>query len=61
VLLQKTKQSSGLSTWLVNLTSRKRPQVATVALANRMARIAWAVLFKGKAYHLPTVPQVNAA
>jgi transposase len=38
VLLQKTKQSSGLSTWLVNLASRKRTQVATVALANKMAR-----------------------
>src|SRR6201999_2111147 len=49
VLLQKTKQSSRLSTWLVNLTSHKRPQVATVALANKRARIAWAVLFKGEA------------
>ena len=57
VLLQKTKQSSGLSTWLVNLTSRKRKQVATVALANKMARMAWAVL----SYRPPTVPQVIAA
>jgi transposase len=61
VLLQKTKQSSRLSTWLVNLTSRKRPQVATVALANKMARIAWAVLFKGEAYRPPSAPQVIAA
>jgi transposase len=61
VLLQKTKQSSGLSTWLVNLTSRKRKQVATVALANKMARMAWAVLFKGEAYRPPTAPQVIAA
>lgn len=61
VLLQKTKQSSGMSTWLVNLTSRKRPQVATVALANKMARMAWAVLFKGEAYRPPTAPQVIAA
>ena len=61
VLLQKTKQSSGLSTWLVNLTSRKRKQVATVALANKMARMAWAVLFKGEAYRPPTVAQVKAA
>ena len=30
------------------LTSRKRKQVATVALANKMARMAWAVLFKGR-------------
>ena len=61
VLLQKTKQSSGLSTWLVNLTSRKRPQVATVALANKMARMAWAVLYKGEVYRPPTAAQLNAA
>jgi hypothetical protein len=61
VLLQKTKQSSGLSTWLVNLTSRKRKQVATVALANKMARMVWAVLFKGEAYRPPTAPPVIAA
>ena len=60
VLLQSTKQSSGLSTWLVSLTSRKRKQVATVALANKMARMAWAVLFKGEAYRPPTL-QVIAA
>src|SRR6201994_4510198 len=61
VLLQKTKQSSGLSTWLVNLTSRNRPQVATVALANKMARMAWAVLYKGEAYRPPTAARVIAA
>jgi hypothetical protein len=42
------------------LTSRKRKQVATVALANKMARMAWAVLFKEEAYRPPTVPQVFA-
>jgi hypothetical protein len=36
-------------------------QVATVALANKMARMAWAVLFKGEAYRPPTAPQVIAA
>ena len=29
-----------------DLLKRKRPQVAAVALANRMARIAWALLSK---------------
>jgi transposase len=57
VLLQKTKQATGLSTWLVDLTSRKRAQVATVALANKMARMAWAVLTKGEAYRPPLLPQ----
>ena len=61
VLLQKTKQSTSLSIWRANLTTRKRTQVATVALANKMARIAWAVLFKGETYRPPTVAQVIAA
>ena len=61
VLLQKTKQAAGLSTWLANLTSRKRTQVATVALANKMARMAWAVLTKGEAYRAPLLPQTPVA
>jgi transposase len=61
VLLQRTKQTSGLNMWLANLVSRKRPQVATVALANKMARMAWAVLFKEEAYRPPLLPQKVAA
>jgi transposase len=61
VLLQRTKQSVGLSTWLTSLTARKRKQVATVALANKMARMVWAVLFKGEAYRPPLSPQTDAA
>ena len=61
VLLQRTKQASGLSTWLVSLTARKRKQVATVALANKMARIVWAVLCKGDAYRPPLVAHLDAA
>jgi len=53
VLLQKTKQATGLRTWLAQLTSRKRTQVATVAMANKMARMALAVLAKGEAYRPP--------
>lgn len=61
MLLQRTKQTSALSTWLANLASRKRPQVATVALANKMARMAWVVLYKGEVYRPPLVPQTVAA
>lgn len=57
VLLQKTKQSAGLSMWLAQLTSRKRIHVATVAMANKMARMVWAVLSKGEAYRPPLLPQ----
>ena len=35
--------------------------IATVALANKMARMAWAVLFKGEAYRPPLSPQTDAA
>ena len=61
VLLQKTKQDAGLNTWLAQLTSRKRIQVATVALANKMARMVWAVLSKGEEYRPPLLPQTVAA
>jgi transposase len=61
VLLQRTKRTSGLSMWLADLVSRKRKQVATVALANKMARMAWAVLFKGEAYRPPLLPQAILA
>jgi transposase len=47
--------------WLANLASRKRPQVATVALANKMARMVWAVLYKGEAYRPPQLRQTVAA
>lgn len=60
VLLQRTKQTSALSMWLANLSARKRPQVATVALANKMARMAWVVLYKGEAYRPPVVTQAAA-
>ena len=61
MLLQRTKQTSALSMWLADLTSRKRPRVATLALANKMARMAWVVLFKGEAYRPQLVPQTVAA
>ena len=48
VLQFKHKQSSGLSTWLTQLTSRTHYNVAGVALANKLARIAWAVPGDGR-------------
>jgi transposase len=61
VLQNRTRQAPGLSTWLDQLTSRKRIQVAAVALANKMARMVWAVLFKGVAYRPPLLPELVAA
>jgi len=53
VLQQKTKQSPGLKAWLEKLTSRTHHNVAGVALANKLARMAWAVLATGEPYRAP--------
>jgi transposase len=37
--------------WLVALRRRKPPLVVAVALANKLARIAWAVMRRGEAFH----------
>ena len=48
------------SPWLVQLLERRPVNVAVVALANKMARIAWAVLSRGEIYRAsgPPVPTV---
>ena len=61
VLQSRTKQAPGLSAWLDRLTSRKLIQVAAVALANKMARMVWAVLYKGEAYRSPIAAPTVAA
>lgn len=45
--LRKNPHASG---WLVRLLERKRPKVAAVALANKMARIAWAVMAREQSF-----------
>jgi hypothetical protein len=61
LLQNKTKLAQGLSAWFGQLTSRKRIQVAAVALANKMARMVWAVLYKGETYPPPISAQAVAA
>jgi transposase len=39
--------------WLIQLLARGPAKVAVVALANKMARIAWAVLARGETYRAP--------
>jgi len=33
-----------LSQWIINIVARRHPNVAAVALANKTARMAWAML-----------------
>jgi len=60
VLHFREKRSSGLRAWLAQLTSRTHHNVAGVALANKLARIAWAVLAKSEVYR-PAVLASGAA
>src|SRR5712692_8187181 len=41
------------SPWLVNLLARKPKKLAAVALANKMARILWAMMVSGETYRHP--------
>lgn len=44
----------GVSAWLLKLLERKPRKLAAVALANKMARIIWAMLTSGEAYRRNT-------
>ena len=61
VLQQRTKQTPALSVWLAQLTIRAHQNVVAVALANKLARIAWAVLAKEKQYRPPALISLEAA
>ena len=41
--------------WLVKLLARRTPIIAAVALANKMARMIWAMMMTGERYREPTV------
>jgi transposase len=41
--------------WLVQLLARRTTKVATVALANKTARMVWAIMNNGESYREPTV------
>ena len=50
VLRHAAGKEDGLSRWLKGLASRKHTNVAVVALANKTARIAWALIYKNVDY-----------
>jgi transposase len=55
ILQCREKQSPGMSVWLGKLVARAHPNVVTIALANKMARTAWALLSHGETYRPPVL------
>ena len=43
-------KDDGRSRWVKNLADRRNKNIATVALANKNARIAWSILSRGESY-----------
>jgi transposase len=47
------KRGTSHRPWLTRLVDRRPVKVAAIALANKLARMAWAIMAKGKPYREP--------
>jgi len=54
-VLRRAKQSPQTYPWLTQLLARRPFKVVAIALANKMARVAWALLAKGGTYRVPAL------
>ena len=55
VIRRADSNTSATGAWVRSLRERKPARVVTVAMANKTARIAWAVLARGETYRAPTI------
>jgi transposase len=60
-VIQQAQRSGRASPWLAALLKRKSPKLAAVALANKMARIAWKMMVTGETYTANSAPVTVAA
>lgn len=61
-VIQQAKHGRGHpSPWLIALLKRKPPKLAAVALANKIARIAWKLMAAGESYDGARMPKASAA
>ena len=55
-VIQHVRRGGRGSPWIVGLLKRKPPKLAAVALANKMARIAWKLMVTGNGYAAKSAP-----
>ena len=61
VKMAQQNRGPGASPWLVELLKRKTPKQAAVALANKIARIAWTMMATGELYDAKRMQAAPAA
>lgn len=61
-VIRHVRQSQGrnASPWLLNLLDRKKPKLVAVALANKIARVAWKLMVTGEQYRRNMVMPTSA-
>jgi transposase len=60
-VIQQVRRGRGHpSPWLLDLLNRKPPKLAAVALANKIARIAWKLMTTGETYNPARLPSTLA-
>ena len=55
-MLQIKRDGVSIGAWLDRLDARAHKNVVVVAMANKLARIAWAILSSGNEYRPTAVP-----
>ena len=56
VVKQALRRGAPVGSWLAQMLARKPKMLVIVALANKTARIVWALLAQGGVYRAPAVP-----
>jgi transposase len=59
-VIQHVRRGGRSSPWLTELLKRKSPKLAAVALANKMARVAWKLMVTGDNYAAKSAPAALA-
>ena len=59
--LRNAGSQSILASWLEQLLKRKPPKLVAVALANKLARIAWKLMVTGETYAAKSAPAALVA